>query len=313
MNIEKKLISDLLELSEIYNKLGQPFKSKAFFNASYALKKMKEDNKLLPSTKKELTKIRGIGSSIADKILNYKRLNHIPVLKEFKDDKKLEKLLLLTSVYGIGIKLATKLYEKSNIKTIQDLKKASMENKVHLTSSQILGLQNYEDLNKKIEHSEIKKLDKTIQKNKKKIKYLDKFFILGSYRREKKISGDIDMMVLGSTPLVLNSMIDFLMKEYTYVGTLSRGKKKFMGLFIIDKYVRHIDIIFTNYEEYPTKLLYFTGSKEFNISMRNIAIRLNYKLSDKGLFDKDGNKIKLKNEKEIFKILKMDYVEPKNR
>lgn len=313
MNINKKLLSDLLELSEIYNKIDQKFKAKAFYNGYYILNKMKENNKLLPETKKELVKIKGIGSSIADIILNYKRLNHIPILKEFKDNKKLEKIISLSEIYGIGIKKAINLYEKSNVKSIKELQNAYNLNKVHLTPMQILGLIHHKDLIRKIPNEEIKMLDENIQKNKDKIKYLDKFYILGSYRRQKKLSGDIDMMVLGSNQKVLNNVIEFLKKEYKYVGTLSHGKKKFMGLFIIDKYVRHIDIIFTNYEDYPTKLLYFTGSKDFNIYMRNIAINLKFKLSDKGLFDSHGKKIKLKNEKEIFKILKMEYVPPNKR
>ena len=76
---------------------------------------------------------------------------------------------------------------------------------------------------------------------------------------------------------------------------------------------------------YPFALLYSTGSKTFNIQMRSEAKRQGYDLSNFNLFDNGtvsngalqsgtiGNPIYLKNEKEIFKFLGMEYVIPEER
>ena len=89
---------------------------------------------------------------------------------------------------------------------------------------------------------------------------------------------------------------------------------KYMGFSKYkDNYVRRIDIRFVTNDSFPSALLYFTGSGEFNVKMRNIAKEKGYKLSEYGLFDKDENKVKLKSEEAIFKFLGMEYVEPENR
>jgi DNA polymerase/3'-5' exonuclease PolX len=89
---------------------------------------------------------------------------------------------------------------------------------------------------------------------------------------------------------------------------------KYMGFSKYkDNHIRRIDIRFVTNDSFASALLYFTGSGEFNVKMRNIAKEKGYKLSEYGLFDKDDNKVKLKSEKAIFKFLGMDYVEPENR
>jgi len=60
-------------------------------------------------------------------------------------------------------------------------------------------------------------------------------------------------------------------------------------------------------------LNYFTGSKEHNVRLRQIAITKGWKLSEYGLFDKSGKQISGKTEEEIYKKLGMGYIEPELR
>ena len=61
-------------------------------------------------------------------------------------------------------------------------------------------------------------------------------------------------------------------------------------------------------------LFYFTGSKNFNIQMRKIAIKKGYKLNEYGLFDKKSEKmIAGKTEEEICKKLGVKWVRPEER
>ncbi len=84
-----------------------------------------------------------------------------------------------------------------------------------------------------------------------------------------------------------------------------------------DKYFQ-VDFMKTTKEEYVFMLLYITGSKEFNIKMRAIAKNKGYLLNQKGLFKVNNNKVDnnsviVKNEKEIFDILEMEYLLPRKR
>ena len=58
--------------------------------------------------------------------------------------------------------------------------------------------------------------------------------------------------------------------------------------------------------------MYFTGSAEFNVRMRNKAIDMNFKLNEYGLYNGD-EKINVSSEKDIFDILEEDYIEPCER
>ena len=73
-----------------------------------------------------------------------------------------------------------------------------------------------------------------------------------------------------------------------------------------------IDIEFLPEEEWGSGLLYFTGSKEFNVSMRAIAKKRGYVLNQHGLFKKD-RRLPLYREEQFMEFLDIDYVNPENR
>ena len=67
-------------------------------------------------------------------------------------------------------------------------------------------------------------------------------------------------------------------------------------------------------------MLYFTGSGEFNKNMLTFAIKCGYKLNEYGIFLLDKSKetptetrLEANSEEDIFGILNLDYIEPKNR
>ena len=74
-----------------------------------------------------------------------------------------------------------------------------------------------------------------------------------------------------------------------------------------------IDIRLIAKESIYTAMLYFTGSYELNIKMRNRAKKLAYKLSEYGLFNVMGKSVPIKSEEDIFRILRMKYLEPYER
>jgi DNA polymerase (family 10) len=91
---------------------------------------------------------------------------------------------------------------------------------------------------------------------------------------------------------------------------------KFMGLCKKFKDIRRLDIRLVPMKSFFPAYLYFTGSYEFNERMRGIAKKQKYKLNEYGLYKLDGDTEKLINiysEKDLFDILGMNYLEPKDR
>lgn len=130
--------------------------------------------------------------------------------------------------------------------------------------------------------------------------------IVGSLRRHAATVKDIDFLIVddsNKSEQIYNNL------ETANVKILSSGNKKIL-LTYNDK---RIDIFFTSSKDLIPAMLHFTGSKIFNIRMRQKAKELGYTLNQYGLFTSDGKKVKIKNEKDIFKLLDMKYKKPDER
>jgi DNA polymerase/3'-5' exonuclease PolX len=114
---------------------------------------------------------------------------------------------------------------------------------------------------------------------------------------------------------LFNDYIDILIENGYIIAILSRGDKKCLCFVKIKDKVRRMDLLLTTPSEYPYALLYFTGSKQFNISMRRHAIELGYSLSEQSLTDISTKRkvIGLTSEKEVFDFLDYKYVSPEKR
>lgn len=89
-----------------------------------------------------------------------------------------------------------------------------------------------------------------------------------------------------------------------------------MKIKSIDDIFHQMDVAFIPNYQLPWYLLYFGSSREYSKKIRAYASSLGYKLNEYGLYDKNTGKIIKfipKTEEDIFKFLKLNYVEPKDR
>lgn len=291
---------------------------------------------------KELNEIDGIGKGTIDRIkeiLETKKLNE---LKEFEDiykennyKKKNKVIQELSEIINMGPTKAKELYDMG-VKSVSDLKNKIKKGEIQVNSKIELGLKYYGVLQVNIPRKEIeninKLLDNVIKKINKKYKYnIDNKYILqicGSFRREKNTSNDIDVLItkMGNPEEEENHLKRFIKKLKSPIKSNNNKpliiddmtdkniETKYMGfLKFKNNPVRRIDVRFVPFESYYFALLYFTGSKELNKKMREIAKKKGYTLSEYGLVDSDGNSFNAKSEKEIFKKLGLEYLPPKLR
>lgn len=297
---------------------------------SHALEVIKKFKKTITSSE-QLADIKGIGAGIKgriDEILQTGKLKEIKIKpKNVNRTKYIENL---KEVYGIGEKKAIELVDEFKIKNIDDLKKAVETGEVKLNNNVLIGLKYVDLYQQKIPRSEMTKMSNRLQIISKQISKKLIITVCGSYRRERPFSNDIDCLLvhpnvrthddLLNKTNYLHKLIETL-KENNFIIDALTGENvetKFMGFCqLSEKYpVRRIDIRYMPYESYYSALLYFTGSGSFNQDMRHIAKRLDYKLNEYGLFKKNNDeydKVEISSEENIFDILGMEYVEPKNR
>ncbi len=317
----KAIISalEILRQDEIKNK--NPFKAKAYKNVIDQLRVIGTPVRGF----QDLEHVKGIGEKIHQKIQEIFDTGSLKRAQELSKDKSIKAVEVLSNVYGIGPTKAKELVSLG-IFTIEQLRKSLESNQKLLNDKQKIGLMYYEDLLQRIPREEMLEHQQVIKKCIRRVNSKLVFEIVGSFRRGAVSSGDIDVLITGPSrewskyfKEVITQMIT---KEYV-TEVLAIGEKKFMGICTvgpvgrIEPVARRIDILFTPPEEYAFALLYFTGSQEFNIKLRQRALDLGWSINEHRIINIDSTKIRnppvLTSEKEIFNFLGIEYLEPSQR
>ena len=304
----EKFIDLMEQLSSIMLKQGEPFRARAYQKAQETIMAFPGD---ITSTG-ELKGQPGIGETITEKLNEYVSTGTLKVLEREKNNP----VNVLAEVYGIGPKKSKELVD-AGITTIQELRSKQDQ---YLNDVQKVGLKYYEDILKRIPRSEIVDYEAVFKKYF--INDSSHFSIVGSYRRGAESSGDIDVIITSENPKNFVDFIDALVQKKVIVEILSRGPTKCLVIAKIpssDSY-RRVDFLYTNKEEYPFSILYFTGSKIFNTVMRHQALTMGLTMNEHGLYTmekgkKKGDKVDLlfTSEKDIFDYLHMEYKAPHER
>ncbi len=146
-----------------------------------------------------------------------------------------------------------------------------------------------------------------------------KITLVGSYRRKKPVSSDIDVMVVSDDTDAINKFLSKLNKTFSSVYPYSKGQDKLSVIIDVSNVLNEknlsykLDAFRVNKNEEIPMLLYSTGSKLFNITMRSKAKKNGYLLNQHGLFRNGSLITGLNSEEDYFKILQMDYLKPEER
>ena len=312
-SLEKRdnLIHVLKVIADYEKANGEVYKTRAYMKVISSLNNINDDSEL---TEQNLTSMNGIGKSIYEKINFILKTGTCPqydMIQKLDDPRK-----LFLDIHGVGPQAAKNLVS-NGFKTIEDLRKCGNLSD-YLNEKQILGLKYYEHLMEKIPKEEIRRHEIILKKLLQKVDRDAELMIAGSYRREKLVSGDIDVLMKSTNPETYVNFVKGLTEVGYLTDHLALGRKKYNGVCKLGKrgLFRRIDIMYTTPQEYPFAILYFTGSGEFNKVMRQKILDKGMTINEYGLKNSDTKQLVLNNfneEKDIFKYLEFEYVEPKDR
>jgi len=314
--MNKQIIEQLLLLATQFKQDGNTFKASALFKGLSIIKEL--DYEIEDIT--QIEKIKGIGKGICKRVNEVLETGKLSELNNKVDKKKI--IEELTSVFGIGVKIANKYMNEFNIKNITELKEAHDKSIIKLTDEMLIGLKYIDDLKYRISYIDIKNIEAVLQ-NLLKQYYPELIMeICGSYRRVRETSGDIDILLTCKEPKCndyLRKVVDLLTEKAYLVDHLTKkGLTKYMGICHLfnGQYVR-IDIRYIKYDSFAPALLYFTGSGELNRKMRELANTQGYTINEYGVYKyvdkKKGDKIIVKTERDIFELIGMEYLNPRER
>jgi DNA polymerase (family 10) len=303
----EQVAAQLYALAELLEMEGVDFKPAAYRRAARSI--IEADDIGKEAKKGKLEEIPGVGKHIAAKIEEFLKTGKIKKLKQLQKKSKID-ITSFEGVLGLGPKKLAKLHKKLGIKNAKDLAKAAKAGKIRKLegfgekSEKAILEHLARDKNKRFLYGEALSAAKQIINQMK--KHVDKIEYCGSLRRKKAAIGDVDLLAITNSP---QKVIETFTKLPQVKKVLSKGKGK--GTIITKKGIQ-VDLRVWKKNEYGSGLLYFTGSKDFNIKLRRVAISKGMKLSEYGLF-KGKKVVASKTEKDIFKALGMKYVNPEKR
>lgn len=300
-------IADILEL-----KGENVFRINAYHKASRMLQDMTENIEEVDKQGK-LKEIAGIGSGMIEKIEEFLKTGKIERYEELKKEVP-NSLVDLLSVPGLGPKGVSKLNRELGIKNIDDLKKAISEGR--LRGLEGFGEKKEENIVRGIEIFESNKgrislgLAFPIVEN-----ILEYLFLLkevkkavpaGSLRRMKETIGDIDILVTGKNG---HKIIEHFKKYPGIKEVLASGETR--GSIRVEDGIQ-VDLRFVPEKSFGSALQYFTGSKNHNIKLREMAKKVGLKVNEYGVFRVE-ERLGGKDEEDIYKLLGLSLIPPEIR
>ena len=309
------------EISRIFNEIADmleikgenPFRIRAYRRAAMNIEGISKD--ITEISKDELIKIPGIGQDLAGKIDEYIKTGKIQAYEDLKKEIP-EGLSMLLNVPNLGPKTAKLLYEKLNIKNIDELEQYARNHKLSglpgikdKTEENILkGIEMLKRGKERKPLGIVLPIANNIVEKLKKGAPIKKIVIAGSIRRWKDTIKDIDILVTSNNP---QKVMNVFVHLPDVKDVLMKGPTKSS---VILKEDIQVDLRVVEEESFGAALAYFTGSKAHNIRLREMASKMGLKINEYGIFrEKDEAKIGGEKEEDIYRILGIPYIPPELR
>src|SRR3984957_3871832 len=319
--MDKGQIAEILsEIGTLLELKGEViFKTRAYANAARTLEGLSEPlEKLIAENR--LGEIKGIGEALQKKITELATTGKLA----YYDDLKASippGLLDMLQIQGVGPKKVKALNDKLGVETIEQLEKVCREGKVadldgfgEKTQAKILeGIQFRRQYASRHLLSVALSAAEPILESLRAHPDVVRCSTGGSLRRSKEVIGDIDFLASSRNPA---AVIDFFTQQAGVMNVTAKGETK---ASVMLKGGIQADLRVVSDAEFPFALLYFTGSKEHNIVMRQRAIQRGLRLNEYGLFKSDVETrdpkllVACRTEEDIFREIGLDYIAPELR
>ncbi len=319
--MEKDQVADILqEIGVMLELKGEnPFKTRAYTNAARTLAGLSEPLEKLIAAHR-LGEIKGIGEALQKKITELVTTGKLAYYEELKASLPAG-LLALLQIPGLGPKKVKALYEKLGVTGLEQLEEVCRAGKVALldgfgekTQSKILeGIQFRRTYASRHLLSQGLAAAEPILENLRSHSEAIRCSTGGSLRRFREIIGDIDFLVSSQHPA---QVIDFFTQQPGILSVSAQGETK---TSVVLEGGLQADLRVVTDQEFPFALLYFTGSKEHNIVMRQRALQRGLRLNEYGLFrSKEETRdpqwlVPCATEEEVFAQLDLAYIPPELR
>ena len=305
-----RMLAELAKLTEIDEGSSQAFRVRAYENAFHGIEGFQGE--LTGLDKKQLTEIKGVGGSTADKILEFMATGEVAKLTDLRE-RYPPSFVELTKIPGLGPKTLKLIRAELGVEDIEGLRQAISAERLRELPG--LGKTSEEKIAKAIDrlglHGKDRRtplvealpLARSLVARISALDEVETAVPCGSIRRFADTVGDIDIVVATTDPGTVSEFVVGLPEAAELIG--SGGTKT----SFLTREGMQVDVRTVEPAQLGSALLYFTGSKSHNIALRQRAIDRGWLLSEYGLFEED-RVIASATEEDIYKALELQLIPP---
>ncbi len=308
-------LEQLADLSEIDG--DNPFRVRAYRNAAHRIRELEEQVADMLEHGADLTEIEGIGKEIAEKLRAMVASGRLKQLDELAERVPIG-LTEVVQVKGVGPKHARTLWQEVGVTSVDELERAAKEGK--LVGLPGFGAKTQENVLKGIDayrrntgRALLGEIDAVIAPLLERLRGTEgvrRVEVAGSYRRRRETVGDVDLLAVADAPeAVTEALVGYAEVDDVLGSGATRSSVRLAsGL--------QVDLRVVPEEAFGSALMYFTGSKDHNVALRQRAIDRGMHLNEYGLFEGgegEAKRVAGATEDEIYQRLGLAWIPPELR
>ena len=317
-NIEiAQVLDELADLLEIRG--SNPFRIRAYRNAVRTVQGQTRGLRQMLAEGEDLTELPGIGKDMAAHIQELVETGRLGRLEEVAQEVP-RSLVELVKLDGVGPKKAKKLWEELGVTDLELLEAELQKGTVQELEG--FGQKTVEKIAEAIDAYRTRsgrfRLDTADDLIRPLVEYMreapgvERVEVAGSYRRRRETVGDVDLLAQceGSGAEVVTYFTRFGSVE----KVVNEGDTK--GSVVLRSGLE-VDLRVIPAESFGAAMHYFTGSKEHNVRVRQLAQRKGLKVNEWGVFrvdedaeDGEGERMGGAEEEDVFRAVGLPWIPP---
>ena len=315
---ELATIGDILQILD-----ANRFRVIAFQNAAESVRTLGQDINAIHAEGK-LQSIQGVGKGIADalrELLSTGRVEEFEALKEQVPAGVVE----MIHVPDVGPKTAKRLWQELGVASVEELRAAAEAGKISALKG--FGAKREQQILRGIELAAKRGTERTPIGEARPLAAalvtglrdrvaegaITKLAVAGSLRRWRETIGDVDILTVSDDPAPVMDAFCGLPQVSDVVG---KGTTK--NSVILTTGLR-VDLRVVEAKHWGAALQYFTGSKEHNVALRELALKQGWSLNEYGLTATssgeaaEGERRFFAEENELYAFLGLPWIPPELR
>lgn len=303
------LLADLMELdgANIYKIIAHRKAAHRVAEANYSIEEL--------SRRGELTQLPDIGDKIAAKVTELVETGQIRELEEFFGRYPPE-LVEIQNIQGVGPRTARKLWEDLGIASLDELEAAARGGQVaplpglgpKAEQNIIHAIERYRARGGRLLLGEALPAATECMELLARLPDTTEVALAGSIRRMKETVKDVDIIASASDPGSLTQAFCHspLAEEVIATGPTKCSIRTFTGT--------QVDLRVVPARLFGNLLQHFTGSREHNVALRELALSRGLKVSEYGVEETGSGTVhQCPTESDVYKLLGLDYIPPELR